>query len=150
MASRQDASIYHEVAGGADLLQWFGQVPTFHDAEILSLDLRRNSESKLRLHGWIVTGETDRNGLAILDRHAVVTFALESLMDLQLDGFSAQNVIAGLFLRRASNEPARRNFLALDPMPQDIEIELEPCYGLSGIIRARSVSITYCPGEPAS
>ncbi|QOZ68626.1 hypothetical protein WN72_21600 [Bradyrhizobium arachidis] len=29
-----------------------------------------------------------------------------------------------------------------------IEIALEPCYGLSGLIRARAVSITFEPGKP--
>jgi hypothetical protein len=47
-------------------------------------------------------------------------------MDLQLDGLSIQNVIGGLVLRRAPDRPERRGYLALDPLPQDIEIELEP------------------------
>jgi len=38
----------------------------------------------------------------------------------------------------------------LDPLPQDIEIELEPCYGLSGLIRSRAVSIAFEPGKPNS
>ncbi|MBP2498967.1 hypothetical protein ABID82_006539 [Methylobacterium sp. PvP062] len=69
-------------------------------------------------------------------------------MDLRLDGFSRQNVIGGLILRRAPDRPERRNYLALDPTPDDIEIELEPCYGLDGLIRARSVAIAFEPGEP--
>jgi len=32
-----------------------------------------------------------------LDKHALVTFSFEGIMDLQLDGFSGQNV-AGLIL----------------------------------------------------
>jgi hypothetical protein len=46
------------------------------------------------------------------------------------------NVIGGLVLRRAPRRPERRSYLALDPLPQDIEIELESCYGLDGLIRA--------------
>ena len=69
-------------------------------------------------------------------------------MDLQLDGFSVQNVIGGLVLRRARERPERRGYLALDPLPQDIEIELEPCYGLDGFIRARSVATTFESGKP--
>jgi hypothetical protein len=69
-------------------------------------------------------------------------------MDLQLDGFSIQNVIGGLVLRRAPDRPERRGCLALDPLPH--EIELEPCYGLDGLIRARSVSITFEPGKPGA
>jgi hypothetical protein len=142
-------TIYDEVAGGADLVRWFGQVPTFHDGEILSLHLRRKGQSVLRLHGWINTGAVGQNGYYVLDRHAVVSFTLTEVMDLQLDGFSIQNVISGLVLRRAPDRPDRRGHLG-HPLPQDIEIELEPCYGLSGLIRARSVSITLEPGTPSS
>jgi len=149
MESKQQASIYHEVPGGPELLSWFGQVPSFHDAEILSLDLRRKQQSVLRVHGWITTDKVGATGYLILARQAVVSFHLEGIMDLQLDGFSVQNVINGLVLRRALDRPERRNYFSLAPLPEDIEIELEPCFGMDGLIRARSVSITFEPGEPA-
>ena len=141
-------NIYDEVPGGPDLVRWFGQEPSFHDAEILSLHLHRKGQSVLRLHGWIDTGEVGQDGYFVLDRHAIGTFTLSGIMDLQLDGFSIQNVIGGLVLRRAPDRPDRRGYLALDPLPQDIEIELEPCYGLSGLIRSRTVSIAFEPGKP--
>ncbi|MBR0755247.1 hypothetical protein JQ604_23940 [Bradyrhizobium jicamae] len=61
MASNQ-TSIYHSVPGGADLLGWFGQAPSFQDAQIPGLYLRRKGKSMLRLHGWINTGEVGRTG----------------------------------------------------------------------------------------
>jgi hypothetical protein len=45
MVSDKEASIYDAVPGGADLVRWFAQVPNFHDAEILVLDLRREGQS---------------------------------------------------------------------------------------------------------
>ncbi|WP_245321717.1 Imm50 family immunity protein [Bradyrhizobium sp. LTSPM299] len=149
MTTDNEPSIYDEVPGGVDLVRWFGRVPSFHDAEILSLRLHRKGPSALRLHGWINTGEVGHGGYFVLHRHAVVTITLSEVMDLQLDNFSIQNVISGLVLRRAPNRPERRGYLT-DPRPQDIEIELEPCYGLSGLIRARAVSIVFEPGEPAA
>jgi hypothetical protein len=140
-------SIFAEVRGGPELLHWFGRVPSFHDAEILDLRLRRHEPSILRLHGWNMTNRVDDAGYIVLEKHAVVTFALEGVMDLQLEGFSRQNVIDGLTLRRAPERPERRNQLTLAPSPDDIEIELDPCYGLSGLIRARSVEITFAPGR---
>ncbi|POR52407.1 immunity 50 family protein [Bosea psychrotolerans] len=148
MASNQDATIYHEVPGGPELLRWFGEVPSFHDAEILSLHLRRKGQSVLRVHNWLYRGALGPDGLFVGDRHAIVTFAFDGVMDLQFCGFSIQNVIFGLILRRAPDRPERRGYLALDPSPEDIEVELEPSYGLSGLIRARSVSITFEPGSP--
>jgi hypothetical protein len=143
---REEASIYAEVPGGLELLAYFGRTPAFGDAEILALCLDRDGTSTLRVHGWVVV---DRAGEAkARERHAVVTFALDGIMDLKLDGFSVQNVIGGLTLRRAPDRPERRAYLALAPSPQDIEIELEPCYGLDGRIRARSVAITFQSGRP--
>jgi hypothetical protein len=143
-----DANIYAEVPGGPELVRHFGRVPSFHDGEILGLRLDRDGPSILRVYGWITTDRVGPNGASVLERHAVVTFTLHGVMDLRLDGFSRQNVIGGLILRRAPDRPERRNYLALDPTPDDIEIELEPCYGLDGLIRARSVAITFEPGEP--
>lgn len=146
MAHREGTVTYDEIAGGAELVRWFGQEPTFHDAEILSLHLRRKGQSSLCLHGWINTGEVGQDGYYVLDRHAIVTFTLTEVVDLKLDGFSRQNVIGGLVLRRAPDRADRYGYFS--PLPQDIEVELEPCYGLDGFIRARSVSIEFKPGKP--
>ena len=148
MTNDPNSSIYHEVPGGPDLVRWFGRAPSFHDAEILSLHLRRKGESVLRVHGWIMTGEARDDGYLLLDKHAVVTFTLQGILDLQLEGFSVQNVIAGLVLRRALDRPDRRGYLSSNPLPEDIEIELAHCFGLSGLIRAHSVAITFEPGQP--
>ena len=146
MANDQTALIYYTVPGGQELVQWFGQVPSFHDAEILSLDLRRQGQSALRLHCW--STKIRQDGFWVHDKHAVVTFTLEGVVDLQLDEFNHQNVIHGLILRRAPDRPDRRGYMALGPLPEDIEIEIEPCYGMNGWIRARSVAITLEPGKP--
>jgi hypothetical protein len=150
MMDEKETAIYDAVPGGAELVRWFGRAPSFHDAEILSLDLRRKGRSTLRLHGWITTGAVGPDGHYVLDRHAIVTFSLDGIMDLQLEGFSGQNVIAGLLLRRAPDRPERRNYLSLRPLPEDIEIDLEPCYGIDGLIRARTVSIAFEPGKPSA
>lgn len=137
--------IYEDVPGGRELLEWFGEEPSFHDAEILSLRLNRAGQSTLKIHGWIMT--LGAGGDLILHRHAVVTFTLEGIMDLQLDGFSPQNVIYGLKLQRATDR-GRNDYYPLPKSPDDIEIELEPCYGLDGVIRAKKVSISFRPGMP--
>lgn len=148
MTTDANASIYHAVPGGSDLVRWFGREPAFHDAEILSLHLCRNGNSTLCVHGWRTTAEIDQSGQFVTDKHVVVIFTLERILDLQLEGFSAQNVISGLILRRAVDRPDRRGYLSGDPRPEDIEIELRHCFGLSGLIRVRSVAITVEPGQP--
>lgn len=139
--------IYADMPGGDELLAWFGEVPTFHDAEIISLSLSRNGVSELKIHGWIMTGGVDPSGYIVLDRHAVVTFSFEGIVDLQLDGFSGQNVIAGLVLQRATNR-GRTGHYAIPEDDLDVEIELLPCYGLDGFIRAKKIAISFVPGQP--
>jgi hypothetical protein len=141
-------TVYASIPGGSNLIAWFGQIPDFHDAEIVSLGLRRRAPSMLVIHAWNGTNEADNRGRRILDKHAVVTFALEDIIDLQLNGFSHQNVISGLHLRRAPERPDRRPFYGLDPSPKDYEFELEPCAGLNGIIRCRRVLVDFVPGKP--
>ena len=65
---------YASIPGGLDLVAWFGRVPSFHDAEIVSLSLHRRAPSMLSIHAWNMTKEVDDRGYFVLDRHAVVTF----------------------------------------------------------------------------
>lgn len=142
-----NASIYREVPGGLELVRWFGEVSSFHDAEIISLEFSRRGIRRLGVHGFLMSDKIDERGFGVHEKHAVVTFALEDIMDLQLDGFSPQNVIFGLQLQRATDR-GRANYYCLAESPQDIEIELEPCYGLHGVIRAKRISISFEPGLP--
>jgi hypothetical protein len=139
--------IYEKIPGGPELLAWFGGEPSFHDAEIISLSLNRTGISVLEVCGWLTTGAVDADGYLVLEKHAVVTFSVEGIIDLRLDGFSRQNVIYGLVLRRAKDR-GRANYYAAPAEPEDIEIELLPCYGLAGFIRARKLAISFVPGHP--
>ena len=134
-------AIYASISGGSELLAWFGRVPSFHDAEVISVCLHRKGPSKLRIHVWNMTSDVDDRGYYILDRNAVVTFILESISDLQLYGFTQQNVIGGLDIKRSPEELASISASAPNPPPYDYEICLEDCYGLSGTIRCRNLRI---------
>jgi hypothetical protein len=64
-----------------------------------SLHLDRTRPSTLRF--W--THRNFRDG----DRHIIVTFTFEEITHLRLEGFSRQNVIDGLELRRVSVQHVR-------------------------------------------
>ena len=144
------AALYAGIPGGPELLAWFGRVPSFHDAEIVRVVLNRRAPSTLSIHAWNLTDRVDPQGYFILERHAVVTFELEDVLDVQLEHFSSQNVIFGLQLRRAAPRPDRMPYYSRDASPDDFELELDPCYGLSGHVRCRRVSISFVPGKPAA
>ena len=143
MAENPHESIacYEAVPGGREVLAWFGALPTFGDSEILSLHLNRKGASVLRLYAMRLA-----DGVR---HHAIVTFSLEGISHLALEDFSHQNVIGGLILRRGPRQPDYRPQFWHAPPEPDFEIELEPCFGLEGIIRAKSIRIDLAPiNEP--
>jgi hypothetical protein len=122
------------IDGARELFDWFGYWPSFHDAEIVRLDLRRREPSTLDVATWEMTKETDARGYFVLAKHVVVTFVLDEVANLELSGFSHQNVVFGI----------------------DVEIEdgkfrlsISPSYGLAGTITADRLSIQLSPGSPA-
>ncbi|MEL6518090.1 MAG: Imm50 family immunity protein [Pseudomonadota bacterium] len=137
MDQDQQASIYTTIPGGPQLLEWFGRVPSFHDAEIIDLHLKRGDISKLRIHGWNMTTRV-QNGQFVLEKHAVVQFSVSRITYLDLDDFNHQNVIDELVLSREDTEEGTTVF----------QISLEPCYGLPSVIRAEDISVSYSPGKP--
>jgi hypothetical protein len=121
------------IPGAQQLFEWFGYWPTFHDAEVISLELKRSGESTLAVHAWEMTNRVDDKGYYEQTKHAVVQFVLEDILELNLNGFSCQNVIARLSLSKTQT-----GFL----------LDLAPCYGFSGTIEAERISISLVPGKP--
>jgi len=130
------ADLLNEVSGGDALLAWFeGRVPSFHDAEILSLSLDHEGASgDIRIRTFQLTPDVDAQGFFVLTKHVVVRFKLSGIASLELSEFNHQNVIDGLILSRTA--------LGL------FRLELEPCYGLSGFVEAKAVAIEISPITP--
>ena len=138
-------SIYKSIPGGTELLLWFGDVPRFHDAEVESISLNRAKPSHLILHLSKMAEKIGIDGFLVVEKRAAVTFVFEEIVELQIDGFNHQNVISELRLNWVStvsgisigNHQAER--------PEVYELLLEHCFGLSGYISARNISVSYEP-----
>jgi hypothetical protein len=122
------------VAGSEALLQWFGEWPSFHDAEVLSITLNRIGTSCVRIHTWETTAEIGSNGCCVLRKHVIVSFFLNGLKDIELAGFSSQNVIFGLSVKRSE---------------EGLHLILGPCYGVAGSLTAEAIRVEIEPGKPA-
>lgn len=120
------------IPGAEALATWFGQWPSFHAAEIHELHLNRQGASRLTVHTWYMTDKVDAKGYYVLENHVMVTFGMKQIATLVLDGFSHQNVIFGLTIER---------------VPDGLVMTLEPCYGLSGMIEAKEMSVEFAPVE---
>ena len=122
------ASILAEIPGGPELLDWFGGSPNFGDAEVMSLNLNREGPSILRMAvmKWVGTEfET-----------IVVVLTLRDMIDVALEGFSHQNVVGGLTLKRGPELPVHPSLVGIGLCLPDHILELEPCAGAFGRIRA--------------
>jgi hypothetical protein len=139
---KNEVLLYQKIQGGKELLDWFGVVPSFHDAEILSLHLDRSEGARLNLNGWITTNAVDPQGYFVITKRAMITFAFKEITDLHLDEFSHQNVIYGLELTQHSDQGEEH--IELD----ELQLTLKHCFGLSGYIRGRGLSVRFVPQEP--
>jgi hypothetical protein len=122
-----------DLVGTNALTAWFGRWPSFHDAEILSVELNRRGTSRIRIHTWNMTTDVNAAGGYKIDKHCVVLFLLEEISYLELADFSGQNVIFGLQIEKQEAE---------------YRLELSPCYGLAGYVVAKSIEIEFEPGIP--
>jgi hypothetical protein len=122
-----------EIHGAQGLYDWFGYWPKFHDAEVVSLHLDRREPSSLLVHTWEMTNKVDDRGYYAMEKHVVVEFLLEEIAKLELHGFSHQNVIFGLDLEKQD---------------EGFVVSLDPCYGLTGTIQAKKITIRLTPGKP--
>lgn len=122
-----------EIPGADSVIAWFGYWPSFHDAEVVEIHLNRSGRSWISLHAWDMTSEVDEKGYFVLDKHAVVTFELENVKDVDLAELSPRSVILDLF-----SEPIENGF----------RLNLDPCCGPAGSIIAEHVSVSIRPGKP--
>jgi hypothetical protein len=133
----ETVEILNGLQGGPEFLDWFGGKPIFADSEVISLCLDRLGPSYMRIEMHRL--DADQNL-----QTTVVTMTLKDQVDLSLEGFSHQNVIGGLAIRRVSTEhQTHQSLIGIGITSPDHEIILEPCAGAFGIIRATISSVSF-------
>ncbi|WP_245289943.1 hypothetical protein [Neorhizobium galegae] len=112
------------IPGGTDLLARLGGAASFHDAEIVSLTLDRSRASTLVLKVPVGT------------QQVFARLILKQWIDVNLSGFSHQNVINRLTIRRTEERRIEPWEVGVGMQPGEFELALEPCFGAYGMIRA--------------
>lgn len=110
-------------------MEWFGRWPSFHDAEIVSLELKREGESVLKISKFYAGPEPGHSSKSVDTQDAILTFVLEEITGLELYDFNHQNVIFGLTIERAEGDAYK--------------ITLDGCYGLQGHVIAKRVRVAF-------
>lgn len=89
--------VLRKIPGGAELEEWFGFMPNFHDFEVVSIDLRRDPEpSILGIHAWRTTDEVDTSGCYVRDRHAAISVIMHGMTQMDISDWNHQNVLSTL------------------------------------------------------
>lgn len=112
----------------------FGKWPSFHDSQILKIEMDRDSPT-IDLRIWLFerTREVDERGFYKTQHECVATLRFDEVREVYLDGFNHQNVISGIVMQ---------------PGPP-IEVSIEPLNGVGGRFNCRSVAvIDVCLSHP--
>lgn len=135
-AARWEASckVFAALPGADGLIAKYGRVPTFHDGEVDSVHLTKNGVSKIVVViNWPDIFGTDK---------IVVTITANQVIDIALEGYSPQNVIQELWVRVPSSQPG------YEALPGDVELEMEPIYGVGGTLRLRDAKVSWAMQRP--
>jgi hypothetical protein len=127
-----EAGAMAQVIGAEKLREWFGCWPSFHDAEILRVELDRKTGGRIVVHAWNTARETDESGYFIQRDHALVEFRFEGIFNLELVHFSEQNVVGGI---------------AVESVEGGFWWEASPIYGLAGSVDAKAIYLTLRPAN---
>jgi hypothetical protein len=127
-----DAEELKRLPGGTALCNWFGSVPSFHDAALLELHVRQGSESILKVRTWKKANDVTDEGFLVIDDHVVVTFVLDELVVVELYEFTEQGVLDGIEISHTADS---------------IKLAFDACYGVHGCLQARRVRIDFQPGR---
>ena len=130
----EHARIFASLEGAASLIKLNGHVPSFHDAEVTDLNLSIRGQSTIRIADYVP--EPFGPGKVI------VTFQINELLDINLQGFSSRNIIHGLRLKIASSS-ARENHYGYKVDAETLELQLEDILGISGILIGRGISLKW-------
>jgi len=129
----QEAELLAFAPSTQKLIDWFGFLPSFHDAEIVSIELHRLGPSFVRVHTFRSLSETNESGHYKTDRHAIVSIVVDAISDMQLLGFSHQNVISDIVFEKTAD---------------GIKMILGGCFGVEGYIIAGGFAFEINAGIP--
>lgn len=116
------------------IVEAFGRWPSFHDAVLLSFELR-GATFECDLHAWNLTPEVDEKGFFQREKHHRVTLQFADCSELSLGGLQdcaanfGPNILSELRFSTSEEFTARRSF----------EVGFESAVGqeFSGMLRAR-------------
>ena len=131
--------LFGEIEGGQSVIDWFGFVPSFHDATLARINFG-DGFAELELRAFRMTREIDERGYFKTDKHTSVTIHLEGVTGVALTGNASTSIISELRIRKLADEDVA--CLRCDgPERGDFEVAIESSYGLDGALYARALTM---------
>jgi hypothetical protein len=118
-----------EIPGAAELSNWFGGFPSFHDAKA-EFQINSDGTGWLKAHGFRMTDKVDAQGFYVSDKHFVVTVFFGSLCSVSLSDFLPGQFILGALDFKKCDEGIRVDFL-------------DTSYGVSGYVISRNLDLKF-------
>jgi hypothetical protein len=116
------------IPGAERVAAWFGEWPTFQDAEILSVLVNRDTTSLIRIHTWIPSLRTDWRGRAVRAREAIVVFEFAAMSSLHIE-------------EDASPTRDPRQGLSVEQTETGFHLRFVPGHGLGGDVIAQQLAV---------
>lgn len=129
-----------KIINGNLLTDFYGEWPSFHDSEVVSIQLDRDGPSlTASIYLFRMTSQIDERGYYILDKKAVVTLHFGNISELSIDGFNHQNVLFDLALNDIS-----------DRQLEDVRFEVifDSSYGVGASFKCKDIEIVSLQAGP--
>lgn len=126
-----DDETIRQIPGAAELVDWFGHFPTFHDGHLTGLSIDVDGRGSMRLDGFQTTDQKDEKGYFILDKRFSCTMILEGIRSVELSEFKPGS--ATLFE------------VEVTYVEDVFEIIFGSSYGVEGRIRTANLRIEFEP-----
>lgn len=138
---------FRSLPGAENIVAWYGDVPGFHDADLVYIHLLVGSSSSMGVKFWRLK-PTLRNERVLepVDQRIVV-FTCDEVVDLELANFGPATELNALRVYRSVEREGRPRFSLAQPATEDIDIVVEPHYGLSGWLRCRNLRVELGPAN---
>lgn len=123
----------NEIINSSKLEEIYGGWPSFHDAEIHEIKLKRNIKGdgtllELIIHLYEMTPEIDERGYYKLTKHNLVTIRFEEIADICLEDFNHQNCIFDLAINKSTKEDC-------------FKVNIDLSYGCYGSLKCKRVEV---------
>jgi hypothetical protein len=131
-------NIADKIKNSSLLTDIFGRWPSFHDAEVISIELFRDPSGtnepslKAKIYVFEATREIDDRGFYVLKNHEVVAILFSGIDNSSIAGFNQQNVLSDLVIVDISSRQ-------LDQLK--FEVHFPSLFGVEAEFKCRAIEV---------